>query len=359
LFVERCLKLIKNWWRMGIILPETFFHAPKAKYVLDYLTKWNNVQRVIDLPHNTFRPHNNAKCLAIILEKWKPQQNKINMAVAEQMWHDHNGKLKYRWDDTTDKNPIWDDIDTILWEIKNWFEKHCFEVDGEECQRKWIYVPRYYRMNKFEEIKEKAEKDGIELIKLWDIINKWIIKSFDWHWSPESDNKWMGEIPYIRVKDIVNWQIYKDPTALIPEHVYNSMKWQKELKIWDIVYVRRWSYRIWSVAILSECDLKVLLTREILVLRVIKENNQYDITPFYLLYLMSHEITQEQSFSKVLIETTLPNIWDRRKELYLPIHKDPKQRKYISDKIENVITQKWKAQKDLEAIKEEFGNLQT
>lgn len=362
LFVERCLNLIKEWWRMGIILPETFFHAPRSRYVLDYLTKWNNVQRVIDLPHNTFRPHNNAKCLAIILEKWKSQQAKINMAVAEEIGHDHNGKLKYRRDNEThrvNKNEVWDDINNILWEIKKWFKKHCFEVNSEECENKGIYVPRYYRMNKFEEIKKKAEKEGIELIKLWDIITKGIIKSFDWHWSPKSDNKWMGEIPYIRVKDIVNWQTYKDPTALIPEHVYNTMKWQKKLKIWDIVYVRRWSYRIWSVAILSEYDLKALLTREILVLRVIKENNQYDITPFYLLYLMSHKITQEQSLSKVLIETTLPNIWDRWRELYLPIHKDPKQRKHISDKVENIIMQKWKAQKDLEVIKKEFWNLQT
>ncbi len=362
LFIERCLKLIKKWWRMWIILPETFFHAPKVKYILQYLTEWNNVKWVVDLPHNTFRPHNNAKCLAIILEKWVQQQDIINMAVAEEMWHDHNWKEKYRWNSQEkriDKTQIRDDIQNILSEVHNWFDKYCFEVNYEDTKKSWILVPRYYWQNKFHEIQKEAEKQWIVLVKLWDLIHDKIIKTFDWHWSPESDNKWKWEIPYIRVKDIVNWQIYKDPTALIPEHVYNSMKWTKELEKWDILYVRRWSYRIWSVAILSQQDLKVLLTRELLVLRVIKEDNEYWINEFYLLYLLSHQIVQEQAFSKVLIETTLPNIADRRKELYLPIHKDPKVREYITNKIKHLIEKKRESQDELEAIKTEFWNLLT
>ena len=72
------------------------------------------------------------------------------------------------------------------------------------------------------------------------------------------------------------------------------------------------------------------------------------------MYLLSHQIVQEQAFSKVLIETTLPNIADRRKELYLPIHKDSKVREYITGKIKHLIEKKRESQDELESIKSEF-----
>ena len=109
----------------------------------------------------------------------------------------------------------------------------------------------------------------------------------------------------------------------------------------------------------SPFDIKSLLTREILILRVIKEDNIYDLNPFYLLYLLSHNLTQLQSFNKVLIETTLPNIGDRWNELMLPISKDKKQREMISKRMKSVIMNKWKAIEELEKLKEELGDLTT
>ena len=109
----------------------------------------------------------------------------------------------------------------------------------------------------------------------------------------------------------------------------------------------------------SPFDTKSLLTREILILRVIKEENIYDLDAYYLLYLLSHNFTQLQSFNKILIETTLPNIGDRWNELMLPISKDKEQRKMISKKIKSVIQNKWKAVDQLENLKEELGDLTT
>lgn len=81
LFLERNLQLLKDGGRVGIILPETYFHAPNQQIVRDFILK-HNIQWIIDLPHNTFRPHNNAKCIAIVIQKNRPQQNKVHMAVA-------------------------------------------------------------------------------------------------------------------------------------------------------------------------------------------------------------------------------------------------------------------------------------
>ena len=66
-----------------------------------------------------------------------------------------------------------------------------------------------------------------------------------------------------------------------------------------------------------------------------------------------------QAKNKILIETTLPNIADRWKELMLPIDNDPKQRLHITDKIKSVITSKWKAIEQIEKLKKELGDLIT
>lgn len=364
IFIDRSLQLLKDGGRLGIVLPETFLHAPNSRYVLDYMQKNNNITWVIDLPHNTFRPHNNAKCVVIILEKNRQQQKKINMAVAEEIGHNHQGKEIYRWDYETksiDRKSSWDDSILILKEFrKKKFEKYCFQVDSKECIEKGILVPRYYWENKIVEIENSAKKENLELIAIKDLIKEGIITFFDGHGSPPAEYKGMGEYPYIRVKDIVNWEVYKDPTAKIPEDIYLEKKGtKKSIKEKDILYVRRGSYRIGSVAMASPYDKEVLLTREILVLRINKEINKYDLTPYYLLYLLSHRLTSMQAFNKVLIETTLPNIADRWKELRLPISKNEVERKRIATKIQSVIENKWRAIDGIEKLKKELGDLIT
>ena len=363
IYIERCLSLLNDGGRMGLIIPETYFHAPSTKYILQFLLKGNNVMWLVDLPHNTFRPHNNAKCVIIVLQKGHPQQEVINMAVAEQMGHDHQGKEMFRWNNKTkkiDTTNLWDDIPLILNEINSkQLNKYCFSVNNSIVENKGVYVPRYYWQNKMQEIRKQAEIDNQTLVSISNLIQNKVITYFDGHGSPEAETKGKGEIPYIRVKDIVNWEVYKDPTSRIPIETYIEKKGnKKEIKVHDILYVRRGSYRIGSVAMVSPFDTEALYTREILILRV-NENNEYGITPFYLLYLLSHKLTQMQAENKILIETTLPNIADRWKELELPIDNDKERIKQISSRIEKVIENKWKAAEEIKKLCVELGNLTT
>lgn len=382
LFVERCLELLRDGGRLGLIIPETYFHAPRAGYVMNFMAQ-HNIFCLIDLPHNTFRPHNNAKCIAVFIEKNKPQQKKIMVCVAEEIGHDHQGKELYRWnkDEQKSSNELWDDIPSIIDNIneikksikkekdKHWIKsaidsnktvdkKYLFWIDFKHVHASKVYVPRYYWQQKEQELEKNAKKEHCSLISIKELIKKGVITHFDGHGSPESENKGKGEIPYIRVKDIVNWEVYKDPTSKIPFEVYNNMiSEKKELQVEDILYVRRGSYRIGSVAMISNNDKEVLLTREILVLRVLP--NDMGITPYYLLYLLSHWITQEQAKNKILIETTLPNIADRWKELKLPIHDDKEKILEVSNKIKSAIDAKWSAVSKINEIVKELGALTT
>ena len=357
LFFERTLQLLKKGGRLGIVLPETYFHAPKQNHVMDYMFKDNNITHIIDLPHNTFRPYNNAKCIILILVKGEPQQEKIQMAVAEQMGHDHQGKSIFRLDENGDETDLlWDDISEIISEYNNDTieKKYTFEVDADIVKQRKILVPRYYWMYKQSDLDLYASKKNLNLVSLQTLIDEKIINFFDGNGSPKAQFKGIGDIPYIRVKDIVNWQMYTDVTALIPENEYIRLyKKEKQLKPKDILYVRRGSYRIGSVAMVSPYNLKCILTREILVIRVVNENNSYGITPEYLMYALSHKIVAAEATNKIFIDTTLPNIAERWKELKIPVPKNKTDLDLLTTRMKSIVSHQWKAQEQIEKCKAE------
>lgn len=361
LFVERCLALLKDGGRMGLILPETYFHAPKMRYVFDYMVTGNNVQWVIDLPHNTFRPHNNAKCIIIILQKGRPQQKAIRMAVAEEIGHNHQGKELFRWDskhNCPDKASLWDDIPMILDEFRDKRKaRYTFAIGAKRALDKSILVPRYFWDDEFKRIKGDADANSLELVSIQRLIEEGVLQAFDGHGSPEAEYKGRGTVPYVRVKDIVNWEIYKDPTALVPEGVYHDLVGKKHVEPGDIAYVRRGSYRIGSVAMISPFDVKAVYTREILFFRIRQRENKYGLTPYYLLYLLSHSLVSRQTKNKIFIETTLPNIGDRIREIYLPLYRDVTKGAILGKRIKNVMDNKWRAIKEIAELKSELGSL--
>ena len=65
------------------------------------------------------------------------------------------------------------------------------------------------------------------------------------------------------------------------------------------------------------------------------------------------------AFSGGLVSSLEADIADRWKELELPIDKDKNKINQISERIENVIKNKWKAAEEITKLCEELGNLTT
>lgn len=188
------------------------------------------------------------------------------------------------------------------------------------------------------------------MVSIKQLIKEGIISYFDGHGSPQGHLKGLGTIPYIRVKDIVNLEIYINPLDLIPEFEYKRLfSSKKALKENDIAFVRRGSYRIGDVGILYKKDINAIFTRKILILRVENANNNYGITPFNLLYLLNSKEVREQLPNKIMIDTTLPNIADRWKDLYIPIF-NKKRMNEISRKMEGLCNSRSKFWDELEKI---------
>ncbi len=194
---------------------------------------------------------------------------------------------------------------------------------------------------------------------LGDLLDENVIKAWDGHGSPSAPEKGQGDIPYIRVSDIVNWEMYRNPTTGVTQDTYDRLtRGKPAVKKEDVIFVRRGSYRIGTVAMASPRDRHVLMMRELLTLRV-QPKNDYGITPHYLIALLSSSDVQAQLPRLTFIDTTLPNIGDRWRELRLPIHKDETEASKMKAIVKKAIDRKWKAQAHIDELRHAMGMIVT
>lgn len=313
-FIEKSLEHLKDGGILGVILPETIFHAPTKNKVRDILFYKHNITHIIDLPHDTFRPYNNAKTDIIFLKKNQRQQKEITVIKVPEIGHDHLGNEKYRLDlDTFNfTDEIADDTPKIIEQLSNGVRDSDYikTIPSNHVLERDLLVARPYFV---------IEDNNPNLKTLGDLVKENVITTFDGHGSPKSYLKGLGDYPYIRVKDIVNLEISHNRLDDIPKSEYDKLfRENKKLQEKDIVFVRRGSYRIGDVGILYSKDLNSILTREILVIRVNK--NKYGITPFNLLGILNSRYVRSQLNNLVLMDTTLPNIGERWKNIKIDIY---------------------------------------
>ncbi len=347
LFLERCIQLASDGGRVAIILPETFFHAPTAIHVRAFM-RTHNVQALVDLPHNTFRPFNNAKCIAVVLQKNTPQQTNIRMVAAEEMGNDHKGATIFRYDETTHDvtDKVWDDLTIAIDELRAGRNgDYVFEAPSEDVLTADIFIPRYY-WGRLNENLEPPPRVIVEWKTLGEFENDGLLEINSGHGSPKSIHKGRGEYPYIRVKDIVNWEIYRDPNSGMPKPVFDKFTKRRPLRSEDVVYVQRGSYRIGDVAIASPVDSEVILTREIHTFRVLNPSDD-GLNPYYLLYLLTSPQVAQQTRAKIFIDTTLPTIGTRYRDIKLPWATDPEIRADLTRQVRDAVQARWTAMSNI------------
>ncbi len=71
LFIERCLELLKEGERLGIIAPESMFCNPSHRHIVQYIKTIARIRSVVSLPEELFQPYTHAKTCAVVIEKKK------------------------------------------------------------------------------------------------------------------------------------------------------------------------------------------------------------------------------------------------------------------------------------------------
>jgi len=92
LFIELCLRLLKEGGRCGIVLPEGVLGNQGTGFIRQWLLERADVLAVVDCPLETFMPSTSTKTAVIVFEKRvKPRRPGVFMAVAEKCGHDRRG----------------------------------------------------------------------------------------------------------------------------------------------------------------------------------------------------------------------------------------------------------------------------
>jgi len=324
LFIEKCLRLLKNGGRLGIVAPESMFCNPSHKYIMEFVENNARIDAIISMPEDLFQPHTHAKtCLVIMTKHEKPKNEdyKIFMAIAKRCGHDSRGlEIPY------------DDLPLIGERYKNYINNGSLDYDhlGFIVQKSEIidniYLPIYYNP----EINQQLQSLNVHynLIVLGDLINEGLISIS----TGDEVGKLAygtGQIPFVRTSDIANWEIKLDPKQGLSEDIYNLYKTKQDVKPFDILMVKDGTYLVGTCAMLSESETKIVYQSH---LYKIRSNDYAKVNPWLLLALLTSPIVKRQIRSKQFTQDIIDTLGKRIHELVLPFPKDEsKQNELISN----------------------------
>ena len=354
LFIERCLQLLREGGRLGIVLPEGIFGNPSDKYIWEYVSSVASIIGVVSLSQETFQPSTHTKTSVLFLKKTTKRPKSIYMAIAYSIGHNKNGKAVYKIKE--DGNFILDKsnnkiLDDNLPEIARNFIAHNnkqkkienrlgFTIDYEDLNDH-VFIPEYYNPEIRKELEILNKSGKYSLISVGDLIDKKILQVKRGN-EIGSQFYGTGEIPFVRTSDIVNWEIKFDPIKAVSEEIYNRYKQSQDVQEKDILFVNDGTFLIGRTAMVTKLDLKIIIQSHVKKIRVLDKNF---IDPHYLFYLLNSKVVRKQMDSKTFVQATISTIGNRLREIILPISKNKKEVKNIVDEIRNIIEEKAKLRK--------------
>jgi hypothetical protein len=139
------------------------------------------------------------------------------------------------------------------------------------------------------------------------------------HGSPGKEER-VGEVPYIKVSDLRAGLVNINPTNRVPERVAENL-WgarTSDLNAFDLLSPQRTSKNIGDFCVLMPGQERVVLTKEVIVLR---PGPQATFGPFYLLWALTLKIVREQWRRVVFMQTNREDVGDRWLEIEIPVAK--------------------------------------
>ena len=342
LFIERCLQLLREGGRLGIVLPEGIFGNPSDRYIWEYISSVASVIGIVSLSQETFQPSTHTKTSVLFLKKTTEKPKSIFMAIANRVGHNKNGKPVYKVDKSSNVKVLDDDLPIIAKKFNSYTNNNKFPADhlgfsiSYDKVNDHIFIPEYYNPEIRQELEALKKSGQYLLLSIGDLINKRILQVSRGN-EIGSQFYGTGEIPFVRTSDIVNWEIKFDPVKAVSEDVYNKYKKAQDIQENDILFVNDGTFLIGRTAMVTKLDLKIIIQSHIRKIRVLDKEF---INPFYLFYLLNSKIVRKQIDSKTFVQATISTIGNRLREIVLPINKDQNEVKKIIREIKDIIEKK-------------------
>lgn len=370
IFIERCIQLLNNEGKLGIVLPDGIFGNPSDRYIWECLTSKGKILGIVSLDKNTFQPYTCNKTSILFFQKLYeiPKDYKIDFAIVDNVGHDKDGKVLYflnkdgsiKLDDYG--NPIindeLNDLHIKLNEAEdfNYLKDQKFFKINFSHIKNMIFIPNYY-VGVEGNLKKIEDTNQFALMPIKELTEKKIIYTNKNGYLPRgneigSNVYGMGDIPFIRTSEIHNWEINLDSNKGTSEEVYQIYKKKQNIEVGDILFVKDGgSNLIGKTAYITEADNKIIIQSHIYQIKILP-NNEY-IDSYILLYLLNLDIVQKQIQAITFIQGTIATIGNRIMEVKLPIPKNIEKRKQISNNIKEIIEQKTNIRKKLIQLSQE------
>lgn len=323
LFIERCLDLLKDGGRLGIVLPESILCNPSHRYIVQYILSRAKIRAVVSMPEELFQPYTHAKTAIVLIEKFSKNEpnhegHEIFMAVARWCGHDSRGHEIPR-DDVPE---ITDRLSAFLAGEHLAFDHLGFTVSSSEIQD-LVFLPKYYNPELRDRLEELSESH--ELLRLGDLASDGLISVNTGH-EVGKLSYGTGPIPFIRTSDIANWEIKSDPKHGVSGGIYEALAERQDVEVGDILMVRDGTYLVGTCAMVTELDAKIVFQSHILKF---KSTDHEKLPPELLLALFSAPIVKEQIYAKRFTQDIIDTLGGRWQELVLPVPKADDVRKRI------------------------------
>ena len=357
LFIERCVQLLKDGGKLGIVLPEGIFGNPSDRYIWEYLISSGKILGIISLDQNTFQPYTCNKTSILFFQKLrsKPTDYQIDFAIVENVGHDKDGKILYQLNKDGSKkldsmeNPIiFDELTKLHIKIKEAQEfdylhdQKTFKIKFSQIKNN-IFIPPYYTGVE-KTLKKLTIDETINLMSIKELVEKNIIYSNKGGYLPRgaeigSHVYGLGDIPFMRTSEISNWEVNLDSYKKTSQEVYEQYRKKQNIEVNDILLVKDGGPNlIGKTAYITKLDTKIIIQSHIFQIKTLA--NEESIDSYLLLYLLNLDIVQKQIQAITFVQGTIATIGNRIMELILPVPSDFSKRKEISKNVRQIIDSK-------------------
>jgi type I restriction enzyme M protein len=364
-FFERGLSLLKPGGRMAIVLPETFLFSKSFRWFVDWVCRTVTVTHVVDVPMVAFEEFCRAKTCLVFIRKDTPSEgHRVTMSYPRSIGQDKRGKPIFRLNDRGCRqgdldNEMADATREIVGReyrgqprplAQTGDTRLCFQINQKALRARGVMVPRFWwRRDTDDALRSWCKRLPSSIVTLGELADRGIVKTFEGHGSPPANARATGEVAYVKVTDLKNWRINENPTNFVHKDVADRLRRNGvSLQFGDLLTPSRASSNIGQFSLVLPWQTDVLLTKEILILRVVE--NKEGITPFLLLGVMSLRVVQDQYKTLALMQTNREHLGDHWREVKIPIPADAKSREHLGDSVETYFQGIITARKSWDAV---------
>lgn len=338
LFVERCLSLLKDGGRLGIVLPESILSNKSYRYVMEYLSEHSDVQAVIGMPESLFKTSGkggtHTKTCLLVAQKCQTSTS-TRVFMAEARWCGHDSRAR---------SIPHNDLPAIAEKFERYKENKAFEASGlgfiveKPDVRSNVLCPRYYDPQIAIELERLSETHL--LVEFQELVAQSVITVTT---GDELGKLAYGTgcVPFIRTSDIGNWELKADPKHGVDRKLYENLRRKQDVRPGDILMVKDGTYLIGTCAIISDVDTEIVYQSHLFKIRV--HPNSLGLDSYLLLAILSSPVVQRQVKAKQFTQDIIDSLGERLNELVLPIPRSEEARARIGDMVKEAVNLRIKA----------------